>query len=626
MLQKLNERIQGIIAWVVIVLIAITFTLFGVDYYLQNRQTTNTKVMVNGYPITNQVYETNYRRARSQQDVAHMTANDEKALQEQVLNQLINNEVTIQAAKRNGFDVDVSQANAAIINIAQFQVDGHFSSERYQQALSAALFTPETFQNEVKQGMLLNQQRFAFMGSSFALPSEMERFVRLYMQTRDYDYTTISSAAFENQVKIDDKEIRAYYEQHQNELMSPEMVGVEYVLLSMKDIRAKIKVSDDDVVHFYNENKDNYLTPAQWQVAHLLFAVPKDASQDEIAKIKQKAENAYGHLKDNPNDFTEYLKQSDDKISLLNQGVLPWITAGTNEEYSKILSPLTVIGQISSVQQTQHGFELFKLVNYKPVSMKTLDEMKETIKEQLYLDMTQTQYAQAMEQLSDLSYQTPDSLEPVAQALNLKIQKSEPFSQQGDSQQKMTQNKQVLNAAFSHDVLGLGNNSEPIPLDNDSVVVLRVKEHLAAKQLPLDVVAKQIKSQLTKQEAQAQAQKTGEILLSPIEDSNQTSLMAANNLKWDSVNKAARDSDKVNSIINDLAFNLLKPGSRDGVKLDNGDYVVVRLKKINEGTLAALDQEQEDSLSQQIESSYGMMDYDLYVSSLLSHSEIKKTN
>jgi peptidyl-prolyl cis-trans isomerase D len=40
----------------------------------------------------------------------------------------------------------------------------------------------------------------------------------------------------------------------------------------------------------------------------------------------------------------------------------------------------------------------------------------------------------------------------------------------------------------------------------------------------------------------------------------------------------------------------------------------------------ALDQEQEDSLSQQIESSYGMMDYDLYVSSLLSHSEIKKNN
>ena len=35
MLQKLNERIQGLVAWIIIILVAITFTLFGVDYYLQ---------------------------------------------------------------------------------------------------------------------------------------------------------------------------------------------------------------------------------------------------------------------------------------------------------------------------------------------------------------------------------------------------------------------------------------------------------------------------------------------------------------------------------------------------------------------------------------------------------------
>ena len=44
--------------------------------------------------------------------------------------------------------------------------------------------------------MLLNQQRFAFMGSSFALPDEIKRFVRLYMQTRDYDYLTVPAISF----------------------------------------------------------------------------------------------------------------------------------------------------------------------------------------------------------------------------------------------------------------------------------------------------------------------------------------------------------------------------------------------------------------------------------------------
>lgn len=50
MLQKLNEHIQGVVAWLVIILIAITFTLFGVDYYFQSRQISDAKVIVNDRP------------------------------------------------------------------------------------------------------------------------------------------------------------------------------------------------------------------------------------------------------------------------------------------------------------------------------------------------------------------------------------------------------------------------------------------------------------------------------------------------------------------------------------------------------------------------------------------------
>lgn len=78
MLQKLNERIQGVVAWLVVILIGFTFTLFGVDYYLQSHHTSTSKVTVNEYPLTEQAFETNYRRARGMQDIAQMTADDEK--------------------------------------------------------------------------------------------------------------------------------------------------------------------------------------------------------------------------------------------------------------------------------------------------------------------------------------------------------------------------------------------------------------------------------------------------------------------------------------------------------------------------------------------------------------------
>lgn len=623
MLQKLNERIQGIVAWLVIILIAITFTLFGVDYYFQSHQTSNAKVIVNDQPISNQAFEASYRRARAQQDIEHMTAADEKNLQNQVLNQMITNEVTVQAARRYGFEVSAEQANAAILQIPQFQEDGRFSTQRYQQALSGALFTPETFQNEVRQGMLLNQQRFAFMGSSFALQGEIKQFVKLYMQTRDYEYLIIPAARFEKDAKVSDEQINEYYKEHQKEFMTPEQVSIDYVKLAMSDIRSKIKVSDDDVKKYYDENQSNFLTPAQWKVAHILFAVPGDASQAEVEQIKKNADDAYNELKKEPQQFDQFVtSKSDDKLSIADKGVLPLITAGQNE-YGKLLSSLTTPGEISAPIKTKYGFEIFKLIDYKPVTTRSLNEVDPMIREQLATDMAQAQYAQALEQLSDLSYQSPDSLKPVSEALNLKIQHTEPFSRFAGTD-PIAQNKQVINTAFSHDVLDLGNNSDPIQVDNDAVIVLRVNQHILTKKQSVATVHNQIKTLLTKKFGEAKAKEIGSNLLNPVEDKQQQEIMHVNQLQWQGVANAARDNDKSNAMINDLAFNLLRPESRDAVALDNGDFVVVKLKRINDGKLSALDNEQKNSLIQQIEASFGMMDYDLYVNNLMKHAVINK--
>lgn len=621
MLQKLNERIQGVVAWLVIILIAITFTLFGVDYYLQSHQTTNAKLVVNDQPLTIQSFDTNYRRLRSQQDIASMTAEDDKKLQNQVVEQMINNEVSVQSARQNGFEVTANEANSAILNIPQFQEDGHFSTQKYQQALSAALFTPDSFQKEVRQGMLLNQQRFAFIASSFALPNEINRFVRLYMQTRDYDYLTIPYAHFEKDIKISNNQIDAYYKEHKNEFMTQEQVKLDYVVLSMKDIKSTIKVSEEDIKKYYEDNQSNYLTPAQWQVAHILFAIPDGASQEDEDAIEKKAETTYDELQKNPEQFDAKMSAlTDDKLSIADKGILPWITAG-QKEYDLILTNLTQTGQISKPEKTPHGYEIFKLIAYKPVVTKPFSEVAETIKEQLIAETAQAKYAQALEQLSDLSYQSPDTLTPVSDTLKLKIGQTELFPRSGGTS-PMTQNKLVINAAFNHDILDLGNNSEPIQLDNDSVVVIRVADHQLAKEQPLSAVEKQIHTILTRQTAEEKAKELGASLLNPVEDKAQSELIAANHLQWKSVKNSSRDNDKENTEINDLAFNLPHPENREGVTLANGDFVVVRLKHINNGRLSALDKEHRDSLVQQIESNYGMMDYDLYVNSLVSKAQV----
>lgn len=624
MLQKLNERIQGVVAWVVIILIALTFTLFGVDYYMQSHQSSDVEVTVNDQPISKQAFEVSYRRNRQQRDPSQFTTASENALKKQVLDDMIANVVTVQSAKKGGFDVSSAQANAAIVSIPQFQQDGHFSTERYQQALSGAMFTPESFQNEVKQGMLLNQQRFAFIGSAFAIPSEIKRFVKLYMQTRDYDYLQIPAALFMDKNQVTADQVNTYYKNHQQEFIAAEQVSIDYVRLSMQQIRDNVKVDEDDIQHYYDENQNNFQSPAQWKVAHILFALPTGADADAQNEVKQNAEEAWQALQNNPTQFSQWVKtMSSDKLSADNEGILPWIAAGQTE-FDVALATLTHVGQISAPIKTRHGYEIFKLIALKPASLKPLADVKAQISDQLITETAQTRYAQLLEQLTDLGYQTPDSLTPVAQELKLPIEQTDPFSREGGNTE-ITKNKQIINTAFSHDVMELGNNSEPIQLDNDSVVLLRVNKHIPAAKKPLVDVQDAITNKLAQKQAEIKARELGSSMLSA--NNNESPLepvIHSKQLVWHDVAEASRDSDKADAIINDLAFSLSKPDSRDGRKLVNGDFVIVRLKKINNGHYDKLDKEQQTSLIQQIETSYGLMDYDLYVNNLISQASIEK--
>lgn len=630
MLQKLNERIQGVIAWLVIGVIAFTFILFSVDYVIQSRQSSDMKATVGDVIITNQTFENNYRRHRSQQDPAKITAATEKKLKNEVLETLISNQVAVAAGRKYGFEISTDQTNTAIMGIPQFQEDGQFSTERYQQALNGALFTPESFQTEIRQGMLLNQQRFAFMGTAFVLPYEIEQFVKLYMQTRDYDYMIIPSSLFKKDIAVTSEEIKQFYETHQSEFQSPERVQIEYIQLSMPEVRSNIKITEEEIKNYYDENHSNYLVPAQWKVAHILFAVPQGAPEATEKEVLEKANKAYQTLQANPNQFNDLVSSlSDDKLSIKNKGMLPWIVAGQQPELDKSLVLLKTPGQVSPPVKTAHGYELFKLEAFKPATVKPFNDVKQIIAEQLQADRAQTQYAKLLEQLSDLSYQTPDSLTSISETLKLPIKKTGLFSMDKDgndlskNKDDLSKNKAVVSAAFSHDVLELGNNSEPIQVNNESVVVLRINKHIPASIKSLSEVSPVIKDSLVQEKATKKAEEMGNNLLESKMEA--IKFIADNNLKWNAAKAIGRDgSTEIIPAINNLAYQIFKPDTTKGKSVPNGDYILVALKQINPGKIDSLDKEQTANLAQQIEANYGMMDYDLYLNHLIKQAKIEK--
>ncbi len=288
----------------------------------------------------------------------------------------------------------------------------------------------------------------------------------------------------------------------------------------------------------------------------------------------------------------------------------------------KALIKLQKKGDISEVFAGKKGYQIFKLIAYKPAQTKPLAEVSEQIKNQLMTDRIQNRFADAMEKLTELTFQTPDTLEPASKALNLPVQTSPPFSRKG-TENGISANKKIVNTVFTHDVLVLGNNSEPLQVNNDEVIVLRVHTHIPAKKRPLTEVATQIKAKLEKQRAMAKAFESGEKLLK--NEHYFTKLQQKYpELKWKMVKDASRDYNTALSEVNELAFSLAQANQVHGKKLSNGNYVLVKLQAINDGDIHKLDPEQKAALRQQLESNFGVMDYDLYVAGLMKKAEITR--
>lgn len=615
MLQKLNERIQGAVAWIIVILVTITFTLFGLDYYLQSRHESVAKAKVNGQSISKQDYELNYRRLSQTQEPDTLTPANEQALKQQVLSEMIANTVRVSSAKAQGFEVTAHQAGAAIVHIPQFQEDGHFSTTRYTQALSNAFFTPQTFEQEVRQGMLLNQQRFALIGSAFVLPTELSQFIRLSMQTRDYHYALVKAEEFVPKLTVSEQELQQYYNTHKNQFLSKERVSIDYIRLSLAELKKTVSLSSEQVLRYYEENKANYLTPAQWQMSYVRFPIGETSASDDTV-VKQQADKLYDAVLAAPHEFDAFAKEAVIQHHAVS-GVLPTVIAGQSEWDAYVVN-LTKPGQVSQPIRTKQGYEVLQLKTYQAAAIQPFEEVKDLIVEQLTQEAAQKLYAELEERLSELSYQNPDSLAPVAKALDVQVHHSSLFSADERGQDEITQQKLIVQTAFSHDILEFGNNSEPLQIDADTLVVLRVHQHIPASLQSFTQVRSVIHTELLKQKAVLAAQEYGESL------TKKAPTELPSELHWQYLTAMTRDSDATDPQVNELAFSIAGVNGYAGRTLNNGDFVVVRLAKMAEGKMDWSDKEQVANIKQQLEANYGLMDYDLYISQLMSQATVVK--
>lgn len=239
-------------------------------------------------------------------------------------------------------------------------------------------------------------------------------------------------------------------------------------------------------------------------------------------------------------------------------------------------------------------------------------------------------FLEKSEKLENLSYAYPNSLTEVAKELDLPIQHTAYLTQQGGQPKGIGANPKVRAAAFSDDVLHGGYNSDVITLDDQTQVVLRLKEYKSADFQPLTVVRGQIVALLTQKKAQQKAEQLGQKVVQQLKSGTSSDVVAKdNNWAWQEKTGIMRDNKDISKAVLNQAFRLPKPTSAAtpsvaGVALPTGDYALVKVTRVIDGNAATISATEQEAMREQIALAYGQLDYELYVRGLMTKAKIKR--
>lgn len=615
MLQNIRDNSQGWIAKTIIGIIVVLLALTGFDAIFNAASNSRSAAEVNGEEIS--LDELNQAMNMQRRQLAQQLGGDfdpllldDKLVRESSLRALIDRSLLLQGAGNAGFAFSEAALDQLILQTPEFTVDGAFNAARFDQVIQQMGYTRLQFRELLKQEMLIGQLRAGISGSGFVTDEQIEAFARLEQQTRDFSSITVPANAAA--IEVSDDEAREYYEQNTDRFRSPEQVVIDYVELKKDAFFDQVEVSDQEVENLYQQRIANLAE--QRRAAHILIESDDSGDAEAKAKIEQIAKRlAAGE------DFTALAKEtSEDPGSASEGGDLGFAGPGIYDPaFEEALYALEE-GQVSAPVRSDFGWHLIKLLGVQSPEVPPLDSMKPELVRELKAQQVEQRFVEASKLLEDTAFESSDLAQP-AQELGLPVQTTAAFGREGGA--GIAANRQIIQAAFSDEVLIDGANSSIIELDPDTVAVVRVKEHLQPKALPFEAVKDSIVAEQQRSKAAEQASEKGERLIATLRDGGQTEQ------QWQPVEAASRNQEGVEPAVLQQVFRMPRPEANDkptfsSVRLSNGDFVVIRLSGVSEPK-AELSDEDKQNFRRFLASRSGQQDFAAYREMLHAEAEIE---
>lgn len=560
MLQKIRDGASGPLAYIVVGVIALVFGVWGIGSYF----TPSSDPVVASAAGTDikhsqlqNAFDQRYQRIRQmfgKNFDPDLMPPDQ--IRRNVLNGLIDQAVMQAHAQDAGYRVTDANLLAQIRSNPQFQDDGKFSPQRYRALLAQANIAPAQYEAGMRQSLLSQQVQQVLIAGAFAAPAEVDQAYKRANQQRNTQYLVFDANAYKQGVNVSSAQVQQYYDKHADQFQRPQRVKLSYVSLDNGSV--SVAAPDEQALRsLYDQHQDELGTPETRSLDVVSVAIDdnNDASAREtiqaIAAAVKKGDSLEQAAK--ATDGARFQSMTSQP-----QKNLPSALAAPAFGLDK--------GALSNPVRGDQAWYLARVTAVTPAKTPSFDapEVQAQLKAMATQEATAQAYKKKAKQLDDLAYQAPNDLKTIADQLGLTIQHSDWINAQGGP--GLGQYDAVRKAAFSDAVLKDKLNSEVIDLGDQRKVVLRVADKQPAQQKPLDEVRDDIQQRLVVQQAGTQARDAADAALKAVNGGESLTAVAKadSNASLKTPGFVGRTSNEVDPRVLETAFAMPLPGAKGG--------------------------------------------------------------
>lgn len=576
MLQDIRDNAQGTIAKVIIGLLIVSLSIWGMDAIIGGFSGEPEVATVNGESITEREFlravQLETQQRLGQMDNPDPAMLDEDQIRRDVLEALIQERVLILDAQDQGLELSDADIDALITQMPQFQVDGQFNRDRFVGTVRNIGMGVGEFRENMRKNYVINQIRASISQSGVVAGENAAQLLRIQNQTRDFRVLTVNADSLADQIVVTEDDIQAFYDENAAEFREPEQVEAAYLTLSLGALADAVEISDEDLRAYYDERAEEFAREER-RAAHILIE-SGDEAEATLQTIQERL--------DAGESFADLAQEySVDTVSAREGGDLGFAGRGVYEgAFEEALFALEE-GQISEPVETGFGIHLIRVDEIRRSDVPSFDQLQAELRDELARTRASERFAEVRAQLADAAYAAEDLAGP-AEELGLEVRTVEGVTRDGGA--APFDHAGLVRQLFSDDVLEGGFNTELIDVGDNVSVVARVSEYFEPRQRELADVRDEIQGLLEARKTREALEARADELLAAIESGSAPEALDAGD--WQEFEAQGREGSGLSSYVVQRVFALSRPEAGQptaGKAIGQSEAAIILVDAVNEG-------------------------------------------